>query len=80
MRLVIDCFHPFGADVCIDLRRTEVGMTEQFLNAAEIGSGIQQMGGERMAQFVRRHIHRKPGGAEIQLEIALKGAGCQRNG
>ena len=46
MSLVIDRFHPFGTDVCIDLRRAEIGVPEQLLNTAEVGSGIQQMSGE----------------------------------
>ena len=42
--------------VRIDLRRTDVRVSEQFLDAAQILTGLQQMRGERMAEHVRMYV------------------------
>ena len=40
-------------DVGVNLSCRQIAMTEQFLHAAEIGSAIQQVGGEAVPQRVR---------------------------
>ena len=39
-------------DVGVLLGRGQAGVPQQFLNGAEIGAGIQEVGGERVAQPV----------------------------
>ena len=40
-------------DVSINLRGGDVGMSEHFLNRAQVGAALQQMRCKRMAQRVR---------------------------
>ena len=40
-------------DVGVDLSCRQIPMTEQFLNAPEVGSAVQQVGGEAVSQRVR---------------------------
>ena len=37
----------------IDLGRGNIGMTQQFLDASQIGTVIQEVGGEGVAQHMR---------------------------
>ena len=53
---LIDLFHPFGADMRVDLRGAQIFMPQKRLHAPEIGARIQQMGGKRMPQLVGRQI------------------------
>lgn len=46
-------------DVRVNLRGRDVGVTEHFLNGAQIGAVLQQMRGETMTQRVRRNPTRK---------------------
>ena len=47
--------HQAGAvDRGVDLRRRQRGMAEQFLDRAQIAAAPQKMGGEGMAQSMRR--------------------------
>ena len=43
----------------IDLGRGNIGMTQQFLDASQIGTVIQEVGGEGVAQHMRRHPPRR---------------------
>ncbi len=43
--------------VRVDLRGGNVGMPQKFLNAAQIRAGFEQMGGKRMPEHVRMHMH-----------------------
>ena len=45
---------PVGGDVGIDLRRGDVGVTEQGLHTAQIRAAFHQMRRESMAQNMRR--------------------------
>ena len=72
MRLVVDRLQTLRADVRVNLRRAQVGVPEQLLHAAQIGSRVKKMRGERMAQFVRGHIRRQTGGGQIKFEVALE--------
>ena len=48
-----------GVDVGVALGRREARMSQQFLDGAQIAAGAQQVGGEGMAQGVRRHTFRQ---------------------
>lgn len=42
-------FEAFGGDVGINLGGDKVSVAEEFLDAAEIGAGIEQVGGVTVA-------------------------------
>jgi hypothetical protein len=50
--LVVGFFEAFSGDVGVDLGGDEVGVAEEFLDAAEIGAGIEHVGGVAVAEFV----------------------------
>ena len=50
MRLLIYMQQAVPRDVGVDLSGSEVAVSEQFLNAAEIGSPVQQVSGETVPQ------------------------------
>ena len=77
MGFPVGFFHAFGAYMCIDLGGAQVGVAEHFLYTAQIRSGIQQMCGKAVAEFVRRKIRRQPGKTEILFQIPLKTAGIE---
>lgn len=54
--------------MCVDLRRRDVGVTEQRLNAPQIGAALQQMRRERMTQLVRRARLLDPRRARVRAE------------
>jgi hypothetical protein len=47
-------------------------MAEQLLHGADVGAGLQQMGGERMAQRVHGGRLGDPGGTDRRLEVPLQ--------
>ena len=51
--------HSFVEHMRIDLCRRNIGMTEQFLDDAQIGAILQQMAGEGVAQHVRADPRRR---------------------
>ena len=55
----------FRGDVGIYLRRNQVRVAKQFLNAAQIRAGIQQMRGVAVSQFMRRQARVQPGNKQI---------------
>ena len=55
---VVNLLHAGGGDVGVNLGGAEVGVAEQFLDAAEICPVIEQMGGEAVPQFVRADFER----------------------
>ena len=59
MSLLINAFQPLGTDMSVDLRGTQILMPEHLLHTAQIRSGIEQMRGKAVAQFVRRKIRRQ---------------------
>lgn len=63
----------FGGDVGVDLGGGELGVTEHFLDAAEVGAGVEQVGGEAVAEFVRRDSRVQPGGQEMRFQSVLEG-------
>ena len=67
--------HPFGTDVCIKLSRAQIRMTEQFLYAPEIRSGIQKMCRKRMPQLMRGHFRRETCCDQVIFKIPLERPG-----
>ena len=51
----IGAFQAVDRDMRVDLGRTEVGVSQEFLHDAQIGAVVEQMGREGMAQHVRMH-------------------------
>jgi hypothetical protein len=39
----------------VNLRSSDVGMPEEFLNSPQVGAAVQQMGGERVAEDMGCH-------------------------
>src|SRR5437660_7405987 len=65
----------------INLRRRDVGVAEELLHDAEIGSVLQEMAGEGMAEDVRRDFRRRdPGCRGERLEVAREGLARQMAG
>src|SRR5947208_11308890 len=52
--MLVDCFTQAALhNVCVDLCRAEVSVTQHKLHAPEICASFQQMSGERVTQNVR---------------------------
>ena len=49
----VDVAAPAVRDVRVELGRAEVGVAEHLLDAAQVGTALEQVRGERMAQQVR---------------------------
>ncbi|MPN50692.1 hypothetical protein SDC9_198324 [bioreactor metagenome] len=56
MSLPEGLLEPLIAHMGVDLRGRQRGMAEHLLDAAQVGSAFQQMGGHRMPQAVRADI------------------------
>ena len=54
MGVAVDVHEMGGIDRGVDLGRGQAGMAEQLLQRAQIGAAAEQMGGEAVAQGVRR--------------------------
>src|SRR5215831_20847398 len=54
MALVVDRFEPGAVDVRVDLRRGQVRMSEHLLDRPQVRAALDEVGGKRMAQLVRR--------------------------
>jgi hypothetical protein len=50
---VVDLSQSFGVDVAVHLRRRKRGVAEQFLDRAQVGATLKQVGRERVTQAVR---------------------------
>ena len=59
MGTVVDAGQVLEIKVRVDLGRADVGVPEQFLDAAQILTGFKEMRGEGMAEQVRMHVHRQ---------------------
>src|SRR6266542_6246045 len=53
VRLLIHLLEPFDTCVRVDLRRRDGRVAEELLDGAEIGAGVEEMGGESVAERVR---------------------------
>lgn len=52
MCVLVDRFETISSDVSVDLRRSQIGVPEEFLNDSQIRTTFEQVGRERMAQCV----------------------------
>ena len=64
------------ARVGIDLRGGDVGVAQQQLYHAQVGAMVQQVGGEGMAQRVRRQRRMDAGLARMALDQVPEGLAC----
>ena len=71
VRTRIDVKQAGGIDRCIDLRRGKAGVAEQLLQAAQVSTGRQEMGGEAVPQGVRRGAVSRRQGAHWGVGRAL---------
>ena len=71
---VVDLGEVLKVKMGIDLRRGDVGMTEQFLDAAQIGARLQQMAGKRMTEHVRMDVDSQSGASRPNIDPQLHGA------
>ena len=65
---VVDLFHSGGGDVGVDLGGAQVGVAKEFLDAAQVGSVVEEVGGEAVAQFVGANFEGDGGMPEIFLQ------------
>ena len=49
MRFLVDLLKPLRRDVGVNLCGGEVGVTEEFLHAAQVGAGVEHVRGEAVA-------------------------------
>ena len=54
--------------VGVDLRGGEVFVAEQLLHAAQVAGGLQQVGGEAVAQHMRMHVYARQAFGGVGLE------------
>src|SRR5262249_29865591 len=74
----IDSVQPCGIAVGVALCRRQAGVAQQLLDGAQITSGTQEMGGEGVAQRMRRHA---VGQAKLPADLAhplLDDSGIER--
>src|SRR5579871_2077985 len=67
VRRIIRALQTLRGDMRVHLRGDQMRVAEQFLYAAQVGTGIQQMRGVTVPQFVRRERRVQPGSDEIIL-------------
>ena len=63
---VVDLREVLEIQMCVDLRRRDVRMPEQFLHGAQITGRFEHVRRERMAQHVRMNMHT----AAVELSTA----------
>lgn len=76
VRFVVRRLQPFHRHVRVDLRGREAGVAEEGLDAAEVGAGVEQVGGEGVAEFVRADAGGDAGVVEVALQQRPDGDGA----
>ena len=56
MEFLVGPAQPVHTDMGIDLRGGYIGVAEHLLDRAQVGSVVEEVGGERVAQHVGRHV------------------------
>src|SRR5262245_9260752 len=79
MRLIINRGQLIQIQVGVALRRRKAGMTEQFLNAPQIGTSVQYMGSKAMTQTVGTHFYGNPRFPQMLLDHACHTSGRDSN-
>ena len=64
----------------IDLRRSNIGMPEHFLNDPQIAAIIQQVRGKTVAECVRLDVLGEPGNARMFLDQNARWFSCSSAG
>lgn len=85
MGLVVGALQALGGDVGIDLGGDQMGVAEHLLHRAEIGPGVEQVGGEAVPEFVGGQSGIELGADEVFLQLELdesrkQGAGIGKLG
>lgn len=73
MRGIIDLHELVDVYVGVPLRGGKVLVSEHFLDGPEVGSRVEQVGGEGMPESVRTQLLPKPARNEFRLEDAVHG-------
>ena len=77
MRAFVGFSQASRTDVRVDLCRCQALMSEQLLNAAEIGSAVEHVAGKTVSERVRRGQLVQSGGGDVFFQQATHAAGCQ---
>ena len=72
MRRVIGLFQAIGREMGINLRRDEVGMPKQFLDTAQVRSGIEQMRRVAVPEFMRAEMRIQTSQGQILFQPKLQ--------
>ena len=75
---IVGFFEALDGDVSVDLRGGEVGVAEEFLDAAEIGAAVKEVCGVAVAEFVGGDFGIEAGAGKISFEAGLNDAGGDR--
>ena len=75
MSEIVDLFKALDGDVGVDLGGGERGVAEQFLHTAQIGAGVEQVGGKTVTQAMRRQLGVKAAEIDVFLHHTLDGSG-----
>ena len=74
MRGVVDAGEVLEIEMGVYLGGRDIGVSEQFLHRAQVGTGFQQVSGERMTQNVRRQFLPQRLQLDQPVEAALDAA------
>ena len=77
MSLMIYIEQPLPRDVGVDLGRGQISVSEQFLDAAEVGTAVQQVGREAVPEGMRAGGIVESGRDQMILEQPSDAAGRQ---
>ena len=72
MRIIVDVMKVFLRQVRVDLCSGQIGVSQHFLDRAQIGPSRQEMSGKGMAQSVSRHSVIQPGAVRPSLNNIVK--------
>src|SRR5439155_2005481 len=67
---------PGPRHVSVALGRGQAGMAEELLDGTDVGPGLQQVGGERVAEGVGAHAPAGQGEADIAVHHGPRIPGC----
>jgi hypothetical protein len=74
VRAIIDAFKAIDRDGSVDLRCGQLAVAEQFLNTAQVGTVVEEVGRESVAQLVWTQLRVETRLGQIALERKLHGA------
>lgn len=67
----MDVFQPMGVYMGVNLRGGDIGMSEHFLYASEIGPAGKQLCGKGMSERMGRNFSSDPGPGDIFSDDAV---------